>query len=229
MHAVILAAGKNERLWDVVNPYEKPLVEIDGAPLLRTLIDIAREYCNRVVIVASVENAEKVRDLVQSHFESDRLRIVIQPEAVGPGDALLRGVEACDDDKVLVICGDNVMKKEDIGYLRAASRRANLAVGVATITDEAEAIRYTRITRNRNFVEGPVDDAPTKDGAWLVWLGPFIATRSALLSALQKGAGEYKYFRIGPHLNDVGTAEFVPMTVKDIGTPQSLAEAQANG
>lgn len=229
MQAVILAAGENRRLWERVEPFGKPLVDIGGKPLLEHLVELANAHCNRVVIVASVENVKTIRDLVGAR---DDVRIVIQPAPVGPGDALLRGLEACDSDNVLVLCGDNVMDRHAVTAIAQAEKAsvsdATFVVGVTYEKNEREALRYTRVTCTDRFVEGPVDDRPRDSvKGWMIWLGPLVVPRKHFSSVLRRGVGEFIHFRIGPHLNELPHPRFIELSrVRDIGTPDELDAAK---
>lgn len=218
MQAVILAAGENRRLWERVEPFGKPLIDIGGTPLLVHLVELANQHCSRIVIVASVENVGRIRDLTEGR---DDVRIVIQPRPVGPGDALLRGLEACDSDSVLVLCGDNVMDKHSLNAILTYGEETDFKVGVTYEKEERNAQRFTRITCTDRFVEGPVDDRPrSTEKGFMVWLGPLVVPRLHFSQILRRAVGEYIHFRIGPHLNELPRPKFVQLgQVKDIGTP----------
>lgn len=222
MHSVILAAGENRRLWERVPAFSKTLTEVDDKPLLEHLVDLALHHSNRIVIVAAVENVERIRDLLG---DDDDVRIVIQPRPVGPGDALLRGLEACDSEHVLVLCGDNVMDRHAVNAIVTAhtdTGKQCFKVGTGWEKNEREALRYTRITANDRFVEGPVDDQPRSTSlGWRVWLGPLVVPREAFRRVLCNAVGEFIHFRIGPHLNDLPKPQLVEVKVTDIGTPES--------
>ena len=225
MHAVILAAGRNERLWGAVPPFMKPFIEIDGESLMETHLREATDRSNRVVVVGSVENADKIRPLL-----TDDSRLVIQPSPVGPGDALMRGLEACDDAYALVICADNIIPRAVYDeMLGPAHARANGFTVVTTVVEGEDAARFTRYTSDNRWTEGPLNDLPRNSSGYQCWLGPVLIPREAALKHLHSQVGVYRDMRIAPTLDALErinrSRRVRAEDVIDIGTMQALQEA----
>ena len=68
MDVVVLAAGKNERLEGVVAPYHKPLIVLNGRPLIKSLvIDAYTTFLHREKeLRPSIDGASAVCYLVPS-------------------------------------------------------------------------------------------------------------------------------------------------------------------
>lgn len=91
---IILAGGASSRMWPL---REKSLLRFGTEPLL---ISQLRRYqalgFSEVVIVGNPENQEDIAGLT-NNFTGMRIQTVIQPEAKGMGDALLRAENALAD------------------------------------------------------------------------------------------------------------------------------------
>ena len=63
MHAVVMAAGEGSRLRPLTARWPKPVLPIDGRPVVVTLVH-ALSFCDRVVVVTG-HLAEQVEALVE--------------------------------------------------------------------------------------------------------------------------------------------------------------------
>ena len=174
MDTVILAAGRGERLNGIAAPYHKPLLPVNGKPLIRQAVELtylASEPSDRVpIIVAAPENALPITQVLDGlHYE-----MVIQSSPRGPGHALLRGLRLVTDPDVMVLMSDNVFTYEDICKF---TQLQTAGVGVRYV-DRHDAERFTRIRKDGTWVEKvPVRDedltatsfTPTRV---VCWVGP---------------------------------------------------------
>src|SRR5437588_10871419 len=95
MHAVVMAAGEGSRLRPLTERWPKPVLPIDGRPVIATLLrEIAAAGCSPVVVVTG-HLAEQVEEFAGdgSALGLD-LRTVRQPGVLGSGDAVRRGLAA---------------------------------------------------------------------------------------------------------------------------------------
>ena len=69
MDAVILAAGKGERLRPITEKIPKPLIEVRGKPILEWILqDLARNNITRIYIIVNYMQ-EKIREFVDKRKE----------------------------------------------------------------------------------------------------------------------------------------------------------------
>lgn len=212
MDAVILAGGKSERLRGIVPPYHKPFIVVNGKSLLVSAVDSARAAgAERIVVVATGENALPVWQLVGHRPE---VRVVLSDQGVG--DAVYRGMEVCNANRILVLMSDNVHGEDDV---QRVARTPGYAIGVRTIPWH-DAGRFTH-EHNGHWVEsedGEVD-WELRGGYVRVWCGPLVVSRDRGLKILE-GKG-----KIGPHLDNlVPEYQHVIVTTQDIGVPGAVAE-----
>src|SRR5262245_29040194 len=93
MDAVVMAAGEGRRLRPLTERYAKPVLPIDGRPVVVTLMHELRAAGIDHVTVVTGHLAEQVEGLLEG-FPLE-LRFVRQPEPAGSADAVRRaGLEA---------------------------------------------------------------------------------------------------------------------------------------
>lgn len=219
MDAVILAAGRGERVSSLVPAFHKPLLPIDGIPLVCRAVDLAHGAdVHTPVVVVAPSNAEAIAGALGNRCVS----LIIQREPLGPGDALLTGLTVQPQphvvsDRVLVLLSDNVMTKADIAAITAF----DTAIGVKKIP-RYDADRFTRFEGNEWREKVPIDkvSGPPFD----CWVGPLVCWRASAVKKLREerqkidGAGE---LLIGPYLRDMmtlGSHTLVTVSSFDVGT-----------
>lgn len=220
--AVILAAGRGERLSDngIAAPYLKPLLPVNGRPLVRNAVQVAHQATSRTpVVVVAPENALPIAQVLHGLPAT----LVVQRAATGPGDALLLAMQLVTADNVLVLMSDNVLSAVDVQRVLAPGvHRAS--VGVRSIAaPEAERFTYRVPTPFPCWVEKvPVDATTTVVDDVVCWVGPLVLPSNAVRAVLKSGHGS-----LGPPLLNAFTdAELrcVPVDTVDVGTP-SMWEA----
>jgi NDP-sugar pyrophosphorylase family protein len=114
--AIVMAAGEGRRLRPVTERYAKPVLPIDGRPVLATLLrELAAAGAPDVWLVTG-HLAQQVERLVGdgSPFGVS-VRIVGQPVPDGAGDAVRRALAAGAKLPCLVLAADTVFTPGDIG------------------------------------------------------------------------------------------------------------------
>lgn len=187
MDAVILAAGRGSRVEGLAPPFFKPMMVVNGRPLISSAIHEAEKAeVTRIIIVAAPENAAAL----SHHLDpADRtLHMVVQLRPTGPGDGLLLGLKLVNSAEVLVLMSDNVFSPSDIPnvlkeWRATTSEGCSAVVGVRHLDDPTA---FTRLKRDRwveKVEKGPDDFV---HGRSRCWVGPLIAKTTALNSALER-------------------------------------------
>src|SRR6185369_1920370 len=116
MEAVIMAAGLGTRLRPHTLHTPKPLLPVQGRPILDWTLGALPAPVNRVIVVVHYL-AEKVEAYLagQTHFKD--WVAVPQGEPRGTGDALRRCREHVRSDRLLVINGDDLFGAADLAKL----------------------------------------------------------------------------------------------------------------
>ena len=106
---VVMAAGEGRRLLPLTERYAKPVLPIDGRPVIATLLHELRAAGIERVTVVTGHLAEQVEGLLAG-FPLE-LRFVRQPEPLGSADAVRRGLQELP---ALVVAADTVFTAGDV-------------------------------------------------------------------------------------------------------------------
>ncbi len=114
-----MAAGEGRRLRPLTERYAKPVLPIDGRPVIVTLLQELRAAGIGRVTVVTGHLAEQVERLLDG-FPLE-LRFVRQSRPVGSADAVRRGLEAVP---AVVVAADTVFTAADLARFAAADGHA---------------------------------------------------------------------------------------------------------
>jgi bifunctional UDP-N-acetylglucosamine pyrophosphorylase/glucosamine-1-phosphate N-acetyltransferase len=117
MDAIILAAGKGTRLRPHTNTIPKPLLPVQGRPILDWIIG-ALPPVDRLVVVVNYL-AEQIEEYLGRQPHAKNWITVRQEEPRGTGDALMSCKGAVTADRVMVLNGDDLMGRADLANLAA--------------------------------------------------------------------------------------------------------------
>ena len=172
----MMAAGEGTRLRPLTERWPKPILPIDGRPVIATLLrELAAAGCTRVVVVTG-HLAEQVEELVGdgSGFGLE-IRFARQPGVLGSADAVRRGLDAGAVPPLLVVAADTVFTPGDVGRLVQSFATSGAAGAIGVRRDPAPVPVHRDAVR---IVDGRVtkliDDDPANPlGSAPLWvLGP---------------------------------------------------------
>ena len=127
-----MAAGEGRRLRPLTERWPKPILPIDGRPVLATLLrELAAAELTRVWVVVG-HLGDQVRALLgDGSAFGVAIRYAEQPERVGSADALRRGLGAGATAPVAVLGADTVFAPGTVAAALARWRAAGTAGGIA--------------------------------------------------------------------------------------------------
>lgn len=213
---IILAAGKGSRLHDVIPPYFKPLLVVEKKTMVAAAVDALQKHVDEVVIVVAPENAKPIADVVGDSADL----YVVQPQAIGPGDALRRAtLHLNDSDSIVVVMGDNIVRESDI---ESIVQREDQNVVCGCYKNSPDSERYTRfVSETKRWVEGPYSTYENTDTHSFVWLGPIKLNVGDWRTA-RVAAGDMRN-QIGPLFNLLPNEAVRSMCeAHDIGVKEAL-------
>jgi choline kinase len=115
--AVVMAAGEGTRLRPLSERWAKPVLPIDGRPVIVTLLRELRASGFDEVSVVTGHLAEQVEALVGDGSAFGlRARFVRQPEALGSADAVRRALDAGARPPLLVTAADTLFTPGDVAH-----------------------------------------------------------------------------------------------------------------
>src|SRR5271165_2243191 len=118
MDAVLLAAGLGTRLRPHTLTTPKPLLPVQGRPILDWTLGALPKSVNRVVVVTHYL-AEQVEQYLRGQNFFNEWATVPQGDPRGTGDALRKCREQIRSEKFLVINGDDLFGAADFARLAA--------------------------------------------------------------------------------------------------------------
>jgi NDP-sugar pyrophosphorylase family protein len=117
MDCIILAAGKGTRLRPHTNTVPKPLLLVQGRPILDWII-AALPPIDRLIVVVNYL-AEQIDEYLATQPHVKNWATVRQAEPRGTGDALMSCRGQVQSDRVIVLNGDDLIGREDLKNLSA--------------------------------------------------------------------------------------------------------------
>lgn len=112
MQAVILAAGRGKRMLHLTDKAPKPILKINGKPILEYKLEILPKEINEIVFIIGYYG-ELIMDHFGCQFQGKKIKYIFQKELNGTGGALhlAKGIL---EDKFLVMNGDDFYHKQDL-------------------------------------------------------------------------------------------------------------------
>jgi bifunctional UDP-N-acetylglucosamine pyrophosphorylase/glucosamine-1-phosphate N-acetyltransferase len=120
MDAIILAAGLGTRLRPHTLQTPKPLLAVQGRPILDWTLGALPPEVDRVLVVTHYLS-EQVEDYLRGQKHFSQWRTVRQENPRGTGDAVLSCREQVRSERFLVLNGDDLFGAADLAKLASCS------------------------------------------------------------------------------------------------------------
>lgn len=115
MQLVILAAGRGIRMKDLTDNVPKPMLEINGKPILAYKLEaLPREIDEVIFVIGYLGN--QIQQYFGSFFAGKKISYVVQEQLNGTGGAIHLLKDVIKDD-FLVMNGDDLYMKNDISKI----------------------------------------------------------------------------------------------------------------
>src|SRR5256885_3288720 len=109
MQAVVMAAGEGRRMRPISERWPKPVLPIDGRPVIGTLLrDLAAVGIERATVVTGHLAAQVESFVGDGAAFGLAVSFVHQPEPLGSADAVLRALHAGAALPVVVTAADTI-------------------------------------------------------------------------------------------------------------------------
>ena len=93
---VILIGGKGSRLGEITKKFPKPMLDIDGKPFLMHLINQAKKFGFKNILLLAGHSAEIVNEYFKENNVQDiSIKVVNEPHPLGTGGALIKPSLKC--------------------------------------------------------------------------------------------------------------------------------------
>lgn len=225
MEGIILAAGRGTRMRDLTRERPKPLLEIQGRPILEWSLRALRPSVARVLVVTGYLGGQIADFMARQDIFSD-YALVEQGEPLGTGHALHACRHALDGPDILIINGD------DLFHAISLRRLAESAAGVLAVQRD-EGSQYGVLLADESGRLQSLHEKPPHDlypPPVQVYVGACRLTRDIFDLPLQlhPQRGEYELTQL---VTDYAQRRPVAIVAADfwfpVGTPEDLAAAQS--
>jgi bifunctional UDP-N-acetylglucosamine pyrophosphorylase/glucosamine-1-phosphate N-acetyltransferase len=152
LKAVILAAGRGERLWPLTEDTPKPLLPVANKSILERTCEALVSAGIRQIILVVGFRSEKIRDrLGKGEAISSELKYVRQKTANGTADALgTCSKELHGEETFLVLYGDDYYDSNvPSAFLATARKNKGITIGTANVQD---ASRFGKMQSKRGLI-----------------------------------------------------------------------------
>ncbi len=112
MQALILAAGKGERLRPLTEAVPKVMLPVANKPLLRHNMEKLKGLVDEIILVVGYRE-DTIKDYFGSEFDGINITYVTQKEQLGTGHAV-KQAEHLINGRFLLMMGDNLYQRKDI-------------------------------------------------------------------------------------------------------------------
>ena len=236
MKAVILAGGYATRLYPLTRDRPKHLLEVDGRPLLELLLErLPLGELDAVYVVTNAKFADRFREWAESYpadvivlddgttSEEDRLG------AIGDLQLVIESEEL--DDDLIVAAGDNIFTERLDDFARFGRERDAPAIAVYDVGDLEAMKQLSSIGVDADSQLVTFEEKPEQPESTLAGIALYFYPRAILPLVGQ-------YLAEGNNPDQPGWligwlyqrtpvyAWRVPGRWFDIGTPETLAEAE---
>ena len=172
MDAIILAAGLGTRLRPHTNTTPKPLLPVQGRPILDWIIGALPPEVDRLVVVTNYL-AEQVDAYLSGQPHIRNWHTVRQAVPRGTGDALRSCEQHITSDRFLVLNGDDLYGAADLAKL--ASKPAGI---LAHPVDEPRKFGIVFARKDDPGLMERIEEKPELDGRALANIGAYVFPRS---------------------------------------------------
>ncbi|MGC9046909.1 MAG: nucleotidyltransferase family protein [Minisyncoccia bacterium] len=169
MQVVILAAGRGIRMAELTNDLPKPLLRINGRPILEYTLANLPEEISEIIFVIGYKG-----DLIKAHFgdyyKDKKIRYVLQENLNGTA-AALHCAKGFLQEKFLVLNGDDLYDRSDLRKII----NNDLAILAKEVNNPA---RFGVIKTDKNGYLLEIIEKPTADCGNLVNTGAYFLNRN---------------------------------------------------
>lgn len=218
MDAVLLAAGLGTRLRPYTLTTPKPLLSVQGRPILDWTLGALPQSVDRLVVVVHYLS-EKVEKYLKEQTHVKEWVTVFQAEPRGTGDALRQCREKIRSDQFLVLNGDDLFGAKDLAKL------ASYPAGV--LVHQVEEPRRFGIVFSK--VDGTLDrlvEKPDLEGPRLANTGAYVFPREVF--EIDIGLSPRGEYEITDYVSELARRQPVAVVEAGFWLPIGTEEAWRN-
>jgi bifunctional UDP-N-acetylglucosamine pyrophosphorylase/glucosamine-1-phosphate N-acetyltransferase len=184
MKAIILASGSGIRFLPLSEKKPKPLFKIMGKTILEHNLDALDGVTSEVIIVIGYLG-EKIREELGEEYKGIKITYIEDKEIAGTGRTAQIACSLIDDEKVIIMNGDDIYKKEDIKEL--------IKSFPSMLVKKVENPRSFGVIVCENDKVVDIEEKPENPKTNLANIGVYYLPKSLFNESIEKSArGEYE-------------------------------------
>ena len=155
MKALILAAGRGERLKPITNNTPKCLVKIKGVPLLETILKKIEKTDIKEIFINTHYLEEKVFDFFMKYKGKLKVNFLEEKKLKGTGGTLIDNLDLFERQDLLVLHADNYFAESLKNFVKAHQRRNKrlLVTLISFITDDPKNCGICEINKKISYLK----------------------------------------------------------------------------
>jgi molybdopterin-guanine dinucleotide biosynthesis protein A len=158
VEAIVMAAGEGRRLRPITERWPKPVLPVDGRPVIVTLLHELADAGVEAVMVVTGHLAEQVEALAGECEPRLDVRFARQAEPLGSADAVRKALAGGARAPTLITAADTVYGPGDIGRFAEAAFAEGAAGAIAW--RPGSGTRSLRLENRRIAGFGAADETP---------------------------------------------------------------------
>lgn len=153
VNVVIPAAGQGKRFAEVGYQHPKPLIDVDGRPMLDWVLDNFREVGRPVLILQERHVEQYCADEIVRHLSPDAAVVTVDGLTEGAACTVLRADGLIDNGNELLIANSDQFVDVDIAAFVEGMRARRADGGILTFRDDNPKWSYARCDEDGRVVE----------------------------------------------------------------------------
>ncbi|MEA3452959.1 MAG: bifunctional sugar-1-phosphate nucleotidylyltransferase/acetyltransferase [Patescibacteria group bacterium] len=211
MQALILTAGKGERMQPLSFQKQKHLIKILGKTILEHNLELLDGLIDEAILVISPnDQCKEIKDLFGKKYKRIKIKYAIQKEALGTGDAVKSSMSLLED-KFLLLNGDDLYSKQDIQEV--------LKTFPCLLAKKVKQPQFFGVIEERDGIVKSFIEKPSKPKSNLANTGLYFLPKEILNYSIKKSSrGEYEFtdyirqFIKEEELNIVEASQWIPIS-----------------
>ena len=229
MKAILLAAGKGERLSTITQNICKPMIKIGGKPIIEYIVkDLEKCGFNEFIIVVGYKK-EQIINYFNHRNTSSKIHFVIQKEFKGTANAIKSAKNLINEKYFLVHLSDTLII-DDMKSLYKKMSLDNSDVKILSSKVKKDKLHEVGSIKHNGSTVCKINEKSEENISNLAWAGTAIFKFDLFFNALKKidisSRGEYEITDIMNYLIKKGflIKQFQCKKFVDIGTIMGLVK-----
>jgi|AntAceMinimDraft_18_1070375.scaffolds.fasta_scaffold00947_7 bifunctional UDP-N-acetylglucosamine pyrophosphorylase/glucosamine-1-phosphate N-acetyltransferase len=211
MQAIILTAGKGERMQPLSFEKQKHLIKILGKTILEHNLEQLDGLVEEVILVIRPDRkCKEIKDLIGDRYKKLKIKYAIQKRALGTGDAVKSSLSLLED-KFLLLNGDDLYDKKDIKKV--------LKTFPCLLAKEVKRPQFFGVVETKEGLIQSLIEKPLKPKSNLANTGLYFLPKEILNYSINKSSrGEYEFtdyikqFIKDEKLNIIKASQWIPVS-----------------